>query len=151
MHVMVTGAAGMVGRKFVERLAAEPLALGAPVTKLTLVDVVSPLPPPALSDLSLPVAADFADAGVIAGLVATRPDLVVHLAAVVSGEAEANFDKGYRINLDGVRNLLEAIRHDSARGPAYVPKLVAASSIAVFGAPFPEKIDDEFFSAPLTS
>jgi nucleoside-diphosphate-sugar epimerase len=68
----------------------------------------------------------------------------------VSGEAEADFEKGYRINLDGTRFLLEAIRLEGLKSP-YLPRLVFTSSIAVFGAPFPEAIGDEFFSTPLTS
>jgi nucleoside-diphosphate-sugar epimerase len=84
--------------------------------------------------------------GEAARLVADRPDVVFHLAAIVSGEAEQDFDKGYRINLDGTRGLLEAVR-----AAGYVPRFVFASSIAVFGAPFPEAIGDEFFTTPLTS
>jgi nucleoside-diphosphate-sugar epimerase len=80
--------------------------------------------------------------------VAARPDVIFHLAAIVSGEAEADFEKGYRINLDGTRYLIEAIRKV---GDGYKPRLVFTSSIAVFGAPFHEKIDDEFFTTPLTS
>ena len=76
--------------------------------------------------------------------------LIFHLAAIVSGEAEADFEKGYRINLDGTRFLLEAIRLEGLKSP-YKPRLVFTSSIAVFGAPFPEAIGDEFFSTPLTS
>ena len=79
---------------------------------------------------------------------AHRPDLVFHLAAIVSGEAEADFDKGYRINLDGTRLLFEAIR---TAAPPYRPRVVFTSSIAVFGAPFPEAIGDDFIPAPLTS
>ena len=67
---------------------------------------------------------------------------------MVSGEAETDFDKGYRVNLDGTRALLEAIR---AAGENYRPKLVFTSSIAVFGAPFPHSIPDEFHLTPLTS
>ena len=74
--------------------------------------------------------------------------MIFHLAAIVSGEAELDFDKGYRINLDGTRYLIDAIR---AVGGGYKPRLVFTSSIAVFGAPFPEKIGDEFFHTPLTS
>ena len=76
-----------------------------------------------------------------------RPDAIFHLAAVVSGEAETDFEKGYRINLIGMHYLLEAIR--CAGG--YHPKLVFTSSIAVFGAPFPSEIYDEFHHTPLTS
>jgi nucleoside-diphosphate-sugar epimerase len=76
--------------------------------------------------------------------------VIFHLAAIVSGEAEADFEKGYRINLDGTRQLFEAIRCESAKA-AYQPRVVFASSIAVFGAPFPQVIGDEFFTTPLTS
>ena len=74
--------------------------------------------------------------------------MIFHLAGVVSGEAETDFDKGYRVNLDGTRALLEAIR---ATGDGYKPKVVFTSSIAVFGAPFPEAIADDFHLTPLTS
>ena len=75
-------------------------------------------------------------------LVADRPDVIFHLAAIVSGEAELDFDKGYRINLDGTRMLLDAVR---LAGGGYKPRIVFTSSIAVFGAPFPDAIGDEFF------
>ena len=74
--------------------------------------------------------------------------MIFHLAGVVSGEAETDFEKGYRVNLDGTRALLEAIR---AAGGGYKPKFVFTSSIAVFGAPFPEAIPDDFHLTPLTS
>jgi D-erythronate 2-dehydrogenase len=79
--------------------------------------------------------------------VVDRPDVIFHLAAVVSGEAEADFEKGYRVNLDGTRNLLEAIRELEG----YRPRLVFTSSIAVFGAPLPDPIGDDWRVAPLTS
>ena len=93
-------------------------------------------------------AGDFAVPGAAEKLIADRPDVIFHLAAIVSGEAEADFDKGYRINLDGTRVLFEAIR---LAGGGYKPRVVFTSSIAVFGAPFPEAIGDEFFTTPLTS
>ena len=74
--------------------------------------------------------------------------MIFHLAGVVSGEAETDFEKGYRVNLDGTRALLEAIR---AVGGGYKPKVVFTSSIAVFGAPFPYAIPDDFHLTPLTS
>jgi nucleoside-diphosphate-sugar epimerase len=80
--------------------------------------------------------------------VANRPDVIFHLAAIVSGEAEANFEKGYRINMAGTWQLFEAIRRV---GDGYRPRVVFTSSIAVFGAPFPDAIGDEFLNAPLTS
>ena len=148
MHVMVIGAAGMIGRKLIDKLVSEPGALGYGIGKLTLADVVEPPVPPALAAVSTAVAIDLSTEGSAEKLAATRPDVIFHLAAIVSGEAEAEFDKGYRINLDGTRHLIEAIRHT---GGGYKPRLVFTSSIAVFGAPFPEKIGDEFFHTPLTS
>ena len=93
-------------------------------------------------------AADLSTPGVAERLVAGRPDVIFHLAAIVSGEAEADFEKGYRVNLDGTRYLFEAIRKV---GDGYRPRVVFTSSIAVFGAPFPEAIPDEFHHTPLTS
>lgn len=150
MHVMILGAAGMIGRKLVERIAREPGVLGAAISRLTLVDAVPPPVPEALRSVSSTLTIDLAQTGVADKLVETRPGLIFHLAAIVSGEAEADFDKGYAVNLDGVRALFEAIRHQGLKS-AYVPRVVFASSIAVFGTPFPDVIPDEFFSTPLTS
>ncbi|WP_411034869.1 D-erythronate dehydrogenase [Shinella sp. BYT-45] len=150
MHVMVIGAAGMIGRKLVEKIAASPGALGYDVEALTLVDVVAPPVPDALSPIAAALSLDLSAQGVAEELVAKRPDVIFHLAAIVSGEAEADFDLGYRVNLDGTRNLFEAIRHEGARAP-YAPRVIFASSIAVFGEPFPERIGDDFFTTPLTS
>jgi D-erythronate 2-dehydrogenase len=147
MHVMITGAAGMLGHKLAQSLIAGG-SVGTPITRVTLADVAHTqvMTTPAVSqetvDLSEPQKAE--------ELIATRPDLIFHLAAIVSGEAEADFDKGYRINLDGTRMLFDAIRGEGTKAP-YRPKLVFASSIAVFGAPFPELIEDEYFTTPLTS
>jgi len=149
MHILVIGAAGMVGRKLTDALLKAEEVGGRPIERLTLADVVEPARPPFSGRLET-VAADLSAPGVAGSLIAGRPDLVFHLAAIVSGEAEADFDKGYRINLDGSRFLLEAIRQQGLQHP-YLPRLVFTSSIAVFGAPFPEAIGDEFFSTPLTS
>ncbi len=149
MHILILGAAGMVGRKLTARLAQDGHLAGRDIAKVTLVDVVEPSRP----ETGLPVvclARDISRADFAAPLIAERPDVIFHLAAIVSGEAEENFDKGYAINLDGVRFLLEAIRAESQR-TAYRPRLVFTSSIAVFGAPFNETIADDFFSQPLTS
>ena len=150
MHVLVIGAAGMVGRKLVEKLAAQPEVLGFEVSRLTLADAVSPTAPAALPGIAEAVTVDLSKAGAARTLVALRPDVIFHLAAIVSGEAEQEFEKGYAVNLDGSRELFEAIRIEGAREP-YFPKVIFASSIAVFGQPFPEKIGDEFFTTPLTS
>ncbi|QEL25379.1 SDR family oxidoreductase [Bosea sp. F3-2] len=148
MHILVLGGAGMVGRKFIERLARDGALGGKPVTRVTAQDVVVASPPPAAPFDFEAVISDLSIEGEAESLIATRPELIVHLAAIVSGEAEADFDKGYRINLDGTRYLFEAIRK---AGDGYKPRVVFTSSIAVFGAPFHDKIEDEFFTTPLTS
>jgi len=147
MHILVLGGAGMVGRKFIERLARDGQLGRKPVTRVTAQDVVVASPPPAAPFDFEAVVSDLSIHGESEKLIATRPEVIIHLAAVVSGEAEADFDKGYRINLDGTRYLFEAIRH--AEG--YTPRVVFTSSVAVFGAPFHDKIEDEFFTTPLTS
>jgi nucleoside-diphosphate-sugar epimerase len=148
MHILILGAAGMVGRKFIARLARDGHLGGTPVAAITAQDVVPPAPPANAPFAMMAKTGDIAEPGVVAALVAARPDLIVHLAAIVSGEAEADFDKGYRINLDGTRHLFEAIRWI---GDGYRPRVVFTSSIAVFGAPFPDAINDTFFTTPLTS
>lgn len=147
MKILVLGGAGMVGRNLAQRLIADGSLGGQPVDELTLFDVV-PADIQGTDRTKVFVkTGDISDPETIEGLVADRPDLIFHLAAIVSGEAEADFDKGYRINLDGTRYLFEAIR---ALGN-YHPRVVYTSSIAVFGAPFPEAIGDEFITQPMTS
>jgi nucleoside-diphosphate-sugar epimerase len=150
MHALVIGAAGMVGRKLVEALVAKGEINGKLVERLTLADVVEPSAPTRFAGKAKAVAADLSDEGVAAGLIAERPDLIFHLAAIVSGEAEADFEKGYRVNLDGTRALFEAIRLEGQKAP-YRPKLVFTSSIAVFGEPLPDIIGDTHHHTPLTS
>jgi nucleoside-diphosphate-sugar epimerase len=152
MRILVTGAAGMIGRKLCDRLAAEGAIAGQPIASAHFVDVSAPTPPAAARFPITCEAIDLASATAAATIVAARPDVVFHLAAVVSGEAESDFDKGYAVNLDATRRLFEAVRHErDLSGGAYRPRLIYASSIAVFGAPFPETIDDDFLAAPLTS
>ena len=148
MRILVLGAAGMVGRKFTERLVRDGSLGGKTISHATLHDIVKPEVPAGAQFKTTCVASDFSNPGEAEKLIADRPDLIVHLAAIVSGEAEADFDKGYRINLDGTRLLFDAIR---LVGDGYKPRVVFTSSIAVFGAPFPESIPDDFFHTPLTS
>jgi D-erythronate 2-dehydrogenase len=148
VHVLITGAAGMIGRKLTERLVRDGTLNGQPIERLLLTDVVAPEQPAGFSGQVDIAVCDLAAPGAAARLIMGAPDVVFHLAGIVSAEAELDFDKGYRVNLDGTRALLEAIR---AKGGGYRPKLVFTSSIAVFGAPFPPAIPDDFHLTPLTS
>ncbi|WP_425089486.1 D-erythronate dehydrogenase [Stappia sp.] len=148
VHVLVTGAAGMLGRKLVETLARGGLLGGREITRMTLSDMVAPQPPETLAMPVTSIAGDFSRPGAAETLVAHKPDVIFHLAAVVSGEAEAEMEKGYEINLDGTRRLLDAIRDI---GGGYCPRVVFASSLAVFGAPLPDPIPDTHHLTPLTS
>lgn len=142
MRILVLGAAGMVGRRLVERLLADKELGGRAIAAIDAFDVVAPDFPDVPETITVTCeAGDISSAETVEGLITRQPDVIFHLAAIVSGEAEADFDKGYRINLDGTRHLLEAIRQ---AGEAYRPRLVFTSSIAVFGAPFEEKISDTF-------
>ncbi|RWM88623.1 MAG: SDR family oxidoreductase [Mesorhizobium sp.] len=146
MRVLITGAAGMVGRKLIARLAKDGTLSGRKIAALDLHDIVPPQAP-TLGGVDVTIhTGDLAAASAMERLVASRPDVIFHLAGVVSGEAEANFDLGYRVNLDGTRLLFDAVRL-----AGFAPRVVFTSSIAVFGAPFPDVIPDEFHPTPLTS
>ena len=148
MHILVIGAGGMVGVKLIDRLCRDSAVAGGPITRLTRHDVVIAPAPPASAFPIDTFASDLSTPGEAEKLANLKPDLIFHLAAIVSGEAEADFEKGYRINLDGTRFLFEAILRV---GGGYGPRVIFTSSIAVFGAPFPAAIGDEFFTTPLTS
>jgi len=143
MDILITGAAGMIGRKLTSALSASGQLRGEPIGTVHLVDVVEPASVP---DGWTTEVADLSEPGVVDALAARHADVVFHLAGVVSGEAEADFDKGMRVNLDGTRLLFEALRHAPGQ-----PRVVFTSSIAVFGAPFPDPIPDDFHLTPLTS
>jgi nucleoside-diphosphate-sugar epimerase len=148
MKILVTGAGGMIGRKLVERLAKDKSLNGKSIESMTLVDVVdSPIPAgiPATA-----IVADFSEKGVAATLLQDRPDVVFHLAAIVSGDAEANFEKGYKINFNGTWALLEAVRLEGEKA-AYKPRFVFASTLAVYGPPFPDPVPDELALTPSSS
>ncbi len=146
MHILITGAAGMIGRKLTERLIKDGGLNGKSIDRLTLIDVVAPQAPKFSGKVDA-VVGDLSVHGAASKAVAERPDVIFHLAGVVSGEAETDFDKGYRVNLDGTRTLFDAVRVLDG----YTPKVVFTSSIAVFGAPFPDAIPDDFHLTPLTS
>src|SRR6478609_2954791 len=146
MHILITGAAGMIGRKLSARLVKDRQLNGQTIDGLTLVDVVAPEKPTGFAGAVELSASDLSSPGAAAKAIGKKPEVIFHLAGVVSGEAEIDFEKGYRVNLDGTRALLEAVR-----AADYRPKFIFTSSIAVFGAPFPPSISDDFHLTPLTS
>lgn len=146
MHILITGAAGMIGRKLTARLVKDGQLNGQNIDRLTLIDVVAPEKPAGFAGAVEVSTSDLSDRGTAVKAVTGKPETIFHLAGVVSGEAEIDFEKGYRVNLDGTRALLEAIRAAN-----YQPKVVFTSSIAVYGAPFPQSIPDDFHLTPLTS
>src|ERR1700727_392876 len=154
MKILVTGSGGMIGRKLVERLVKDKTLGGRTIEALTLVDVVdSPIPAGAPADTKV-IVADFSEKGVAATLILDRPDVIFHLAAIVSGDAEANFEKGYKINFNRSWALCEAIRQEGEKQgekSSYKPRFVFASTLAVFGPPFPESIPDSFATTPTSS
>ena len=133
----------MLGRKLTRRLLERGRLRGEIIDAVDLVDLVEA---PIKSELCTAHVADLSVPGEAEALISLRPEVVFHLAAVVSAEAEADFDKGMAVNLDGTRQLFDAIRLSPI-----TPRVVYASSIAVFGAPFPDPIPDDFHPAPLTS
>ena len=150
MHALILGAAGMLGRKLAERLARDGSVAGAAVERLTLADVVAPAAPPGLAGATECRPLDLAAPDAARALVRRRPDVIFHLAAIVSGEAEADLERGYGANLDGTRALLDAIRLEGA-ATGWRPRVVFSSSNAVFGGDLPDVIDDDFIVTPQTS
>ena len=145
MRIVITGGAGFLGR----RLAVDLLERGTltdargrscEITEIVLLDVVAATLP-ADPRISM-IVGDLADAAVVARAVTADTDSIFHLAAVVSGQAEADFDIGMRVNLDATRLLLER-----CRALVSPPKFVFTSSLAVYGGPVPNPVTDD---APVT-
>lgn len=136
MNILITGGAGFLGQRLAQRLLADGRIAGEEVGRIVLVDQVAA---PDLGDLRVQiVAADIADADAMGELIRPDLDLVFHLAAVVSGAAEADFDLGMRVNLDASRLLLERCRRAGRR-----PRVVFTSSVAVYGGALPPVVTDE--------
>jgi nucleoside-diphosphate-sugar epimerase len=145
MRIVITGGCGFLGRRMAIRMLDEGCGLGR-VDELVLFDNAAPaLPLPADNRLKL-VTGDIADRATVNRLIAPGTDAVFHLAAIVSGEAEANTDLGYRVNLDGTRAVLDAC---CALGTC--PRLVFASSLAVYGGALPPAVGDDTALNPQTS
>ncbi len=147
MHIVITGGCGFLGRKLAQRLLEAPdeAGLAAAPERLTLFDAVAPADAAGEDPRVSVVTGDIADRETVTALLADA-DSVFHLAAVVSAGAEADYDLGYRVNLDGTRNVVEA-----CRAGGRVPKLVFASSIAAYGGDLPECVEDHTPVRPQTS
>ena len=149
MKICIIGANGMVGKKLVKKMLSSDL-YQTKIKQICLFDINFNKKN---DDTNLTyINGNIADIKQIKKIASERFDMIFHLAAIVSGEAEENFEKGWNVNLFSMWHLLEALRKEHFKSSkTYIPKLIFTSSIAVFGAPFPEKINDEFLSSPQTS
>jgi nucleoside-diphosphate-sugar epimerase len=144
MNILITGGAGFLGQKLARRLLEDGQIAGEPVRRIVLADQASA---PDLGDARVQaLAADIADPLAIGKLAGSDVDLVFHLAAVVSGAAEADFDLGMRVNLDASRLLLEACRRSGR-----APRVVFTSSVAVYGGLLPAVVGDDTPLSPRSS
>lgn len=142
MKILITGGGGFLGSRLARTLAARGTLAGATISEIVLLDAKVPLAGPRFRA----VEGDLNDPAVLARAVAKDTAAVFHLAAVVSGAAEAEFDLGMRVNLDGTRVLLEKLR-----GCLQPPRLVFASSVAAFGGELPPVLDDATTPRPQSS
>ena len=149
MKILITGGGGMLGQKLIAGLAKAGSLNGKKIETITVVDAYKQSQ--ALDGFDFKITSkivDITDRKECDAMIAEKPDVIFHLAAIVSGEAESDFEKGYRVNVDGMRNLFEAIRLISND---YCPRVVFTSSVAVYGGPYLEVADDNFILQPATS
>ncbi len=145
MKVLITGGGGFLGSKLAHALVDSGQLRGEPIDELVLADLDEP------ASIDAPftvrgVAVDITKRAQVDTMLADKPDIIYHLAAVVSGQAEAEFDTGMRVNLFGTLHILEA-----ARALRTCPMIIFASSIAVYGGNIPEPIEDWTELNPQTS
>lgn len=147
MHVLITGASGFLGQRLTRALVARGELSGQSLTHLTLIDQIEPEAPESLSFTSSSLAIDITSPGALDAVLDGRPEVIFHLAAVVSSAAEADLDLGMAVNFDATRMLLEGCR---SRGLS-TTRLVMASSVAVYGGELPEVLDDLTALTPQSS
>ena len=149
MNIVITGGAGFLGRRLAETLLARGVLGGTDgrpqtITRLTLVDVVSST---GLDDARVrQITGDIAERKLLEQAIDAQTTSIFHLAAVVSGQAEADFDLGMRVNLDASRHLLDVCRLLGHR-----PRVVFTSSVAVYGGALPATVPDDLALTPQTS
>jgi D-erythronate 2-dehydrogenase len=158
MHVLIIGASGFIGRRLVARLVKDGKIGEEPITRLTMADSIEPDQVPSTTIKTRSLAADITDPASIQKVLhdpddvdnatAIPPDMIFHLAAIVSGAAEMDFELGYKVNVDGIRLLLDAIK---SMGDEYKPRLVFSSSMAVYGPPIQDIIPDDYATTPRSS
>ena len=149
MKIVITGGGGFIGFKLAKALLARGTLAAERIARLTLVDQVFPADLPKDPRLAA-LAGDISDPGFAARAIAADTTSIFHLAAVVSGAAEADFDLGMRVNLGGMRAVLDQARRIFDAG-VHPPRLVFASSVAAFGGDLPKVLDDSTTPAPQTS
>ena len=149
MKILITGGGGFLGFRLARTLLARGNLGGKAISGITLLDGAFP---PGVENLQKvkAVTGDVSDEKTIAGACTPDTDAVFHLAAVVSGQAESDFDLGMRVNLKGIESLLAQMRKCGKQG-ASPPRLVYTSSVAAFGGDLPEVLDDSTIANPQTS
>lgn len=151
MNVLIIGASGFIGRRLGDQLARDGKLIGDDdckiIAKLMLADKVKPELPRDESDDATQVKrveVDITDPASVQTILQDTPAVIFHLAAIVSGDAETNFELGYKVNVDGTRVLLDAIKVMEG----YTPRFVFSSSLAVYGPPMPDIIPDDYATTP---
>lgn len=149
VKILITGGGGMLGQKLIAGLAKIGSLSGKKIESITVVDAYNQSR--VLEGFDFTITSkivDITEDKECQVMIADKPDVIFHLAAIVSGEAESDFEKGYRVNVEGTHNLFEAIRLISDN---YCPRVVFTSSVAVYGGPYLDVVDDNFILQPTTS
>ena len=148
MHILITGAAGFLGQRLVQALLAKGEVNGQPLSRLTLVDQSTPPHPQDAGQVAVTsTARDLTEEGAWDALLDGAPDVIYHLAAVVSSAAEADLELGLAVNFDATRALLDGCRQSGLA----TTRVIMASSVAVYGGELPEVLDDMTALRPQSS